>query len=28
MLKTPFYGNFEDIDELYKEVMQKQKSAK
>ena len=23
MLKTPFYGNYEDTDELYKEVMQK-----
>lgn len=25
MLKTPFYGNYEDSDELYKEVMNKQK---
>jgi hypothetical protein len=25
MLKTPFYGNYEDTDELYKEVMKKTK---
>lgn len=23
MLKTPFYGNYEDTDELYREVMKK-----
>ena len=28
MLKTPFYGNYEDSDELYKEVMNKQKQLK
>ena len=25
MLKTPLYGHYEDSDDLYKEVMQKQK---
>ena len=23
MLKSPYYGNYEDSDDLYKEVMQK-----
>ncbi len=25
MLKSPYYGNYEDTDELYKDVMNKQK---
>jgi len=28
LLKSPFYGNFEDNDELYKEVMQRNKMKK
>lgn len=28
MLKTPFYGNYEDNDELYKEVMAKSAESK